>query len=118
MRAMFYTVANSGVFDRVHNGDTANPTQSFTKKDNVDDDEFYGGQIALAWHATDSLTIKPRFMYQKTKSDNLPLADIDPDNFTVSRLYDIEESGEEEWWLASVTLNLDTGLGSVFSNMK
>lgn len=117
MRAMAYYAADSGVFDRVHLliPSDANATTPFPDQKNVDDDEYFGGQIALTWHATDNLTIKPRFMYQKTKSDNLPLADFNPDNFIASRQYNVTEPGEEEWWLASVTMDLDTGFGNIVS---
>ena len=54
-------------------------------------------------------------MYQRTDSDNLPLADLSPGNFDVPRHNNIEEPGEEEWWLGSVTVSIDTGFGEIVS---
>ena len=113
LRAMAYYAANSGVFDRVHL--SGSPRPAFDNQTNVDDDSYHGTSLALTWQVNDALTIKPRFMYQRTESDNLPLADVDPGNFTVVRANDIEEPGDEEWWLGSVTANLETGIGEIVS---
>ena len=103
----------SGVFDRVHIAGSNRP--AFDTVNNIDDDEYYGGAISFVWNATDNISIRPRFMYQRTDSDNLPLADLSPGNFDVPRHNNIEEPGEEEWWLASVTVNIDTGFGEIVS---
>ena len=113
VRALLYYAQNSGVFDRVHIDGSNRP--AFDTVEDVDDDEFYGGSVAFVWNATDNITIKPRFMYQRTNSDNLPLADLSPGNFDVPRHNNIEEPGEEEWWLGSVTVNIDTGFGELVS---
>ena len=113
VRALLYYAQNSGVFDRVHIAGSNRP--AFDTVEDVDDDEFYGGSVAFVWNATDNITIKPRFMYQRTNSDNLPLADLSPGNFDVPRHNNIEEPGEEEWWLGSVTVNIDTGFGELVS---
>ncbi|MCY4153858.1 MAG: TonB-dependent receptor [Gammaproteobacteria bacterium] len=113
LRAMGYYAANSGVFDRMHLSNSSRP--AFADRTNVDDDSYYGTSLALTWQVNDALTIRPRFMYQRTESDNLPLADLEPGNFTVIRANDIKEPGDEEWWLGSVTINLDTGIGEIVS---
>ena len=113
VRALLYYAQNSGVFDRVHIDGSNRP--AFDTVEDIDDDEFYGGSVAFVWNATDNITIKPRFMYQRTNSDNLPLADLSPGNFDVPRHNNIEEPGEEEWWLGSVTVNIDTGFGEIVS---
>ena len=113
MRALLYYAQNSGVFDRVHIAGSNRP--AFDAVKNADDDEFYGGSIAFVWNAADNISIRPRFMYQRTDSDNLPLADLSPGNFEVPRHNNIEEPGEEEWWLGSVTVNIDTGFGEIVS---
>ena len=112
-RALFYYAQNSGVFDRVHIAGSNRP--AFNTVNNIDDDEFYGGAISFVWNAADNISIRPRFMYQRTDSDNLPLADLSPGSFDVPRHNNIEEPGEEEWWLASVTVNIDTGFGEIVS---
>ena len=112
-RALFYYAQNSGVFDRVHIAGSNRP--AFDAVEDVDDDEFYGGAVSFVWNATDNISIRPRFMYQRTDSDNLPLADLSPGNFVVPRHNNIAEPGEEEWWLGSVTVNIDTGFGEIVS---
>ncbi len=113
MRALVYYAQNSGIFDRVHIAGSNRP--AFDPVENVDDDEFYGGQLSFTWNVADNVSIRPRFMYQRTDSDNLPLADLSPGNFEVPRHNNIAEPGEEEWWLGSVTINVDTGFGEIVS---
>ena len=113
VRALFYYSRNSGVFDRVHIAGSNRP--AFNTVENVDDDEFYGGAVSFIWNATDKISIRPRFMYQRTAADNLSLADLSPGNFEVPRHNNIEEPGDEEWWLGSVTVNIDTGIGEIVS---
>ena len=112
-RALFYYAQNSGVFDRVHIAGSNRP--AFDAVEDADDDEFYGGAVSFVWNATNNISIRPRFMYQRTDSDNLPLADLSPGNFEVPRHNNIAEPGEEEWWLGSVTVNIDTGFGEIVS---
>ena len=113
LRALLYYAQNSGIFDRVHIPGSNRP--AFDTEKNVDDDEFYGGSISFVWNATDHISIRPRFMYQRTDSDNLPLADVSPDSFAVLRHNNIAEPGEEEWWLGSVTVSINTGFGELIS---
>lgn len=113
MRALLYYAQNSGVYDREHITGSTRP--AFSTVNNVDDDSYYGGQLAFTWNATDKITVRPRIMYQRTDSDNLPLADISPGNFTVPRHNNIEEPGSEEWWLGSVTINMETKIGEIVS---
>ena len=113
MRALLYYAQNSGVFDRAWIPGSSRP--AFDTVSNVDDDEYYGGSIEFVWNASERISIRPRFMYQRTDSDNLPLADLSPGNFDVPRHNNIGEPGTEEWWLGSVTINMDTGFGELVS---
>ncbi len=121
LRALAYFAENSGVYEKTLDTNTAggfvNPTAPLTpfSRKNVDDESYYGGQLALTWHATEILTIKPRLMYQRADAAGLPFSDFTTGNFTQRSYYDIPEDGEEEWWLGSVTFNLDTSYGEVVS---
>jgi len=113
VRGSLFYVEESGYFDRAIL--PASPGPSFGKIDDVNEDVTYGGQIDLTWKVGSNLEIRPRFMYQRTEADGMPLADIDPDNFVNNRNFNINEDGENEWWLAAVTFNLDTTIGTIVS---
>lgn len=112
-RAVVYYAQNSGIFDRQYIQGSTRP--AFEARKNIDDESYYGGQLAFVWNVTDKITIKPRYMYQRVESDNMSLADYSPDNFTVRRHNDIDEPGFVEWWLGSVTINIDTSFGQIVS---
>ncbi|MGB1438887.1 MAG: TonB-dependent receptor, partial [Luminiphilus sp.] len=90
-------------------------TPAFERNEDVDDEDYYGAQVALKWMATDNLSITPKFMYQKIKADGLPFADIDAENMEQSRFFDSEEPGQDEWWIASVVLNWSINAGDITS---
>lgn len=113
VRGSLFYVEESGYFDRAIL--PTSPGPSFGKIDDVNEDVTYGGQIDLTWKVGSNLEIRPRFMYQRTEADGMPLADIDPDNFVNNRNFNIDEDGENEWWLAAVTFNLDTTIGTIVS---
>jgi outer membrane receptor protein involved in Fe transport len=113
MRALIYYSANSGVFDRVNTPTTPGP--AFSESD-VDDEHYYGTQIAFTWQALDNLTVTPRFIFQRVEADGLPFADIDPESVEQQRNYNIREPGNDTWMLGSVTLSLDTAVGTFVSS--
>ena len=124
LRIAGYTGMNSGIYDRIYNptwvnlqtGDQlANPAPSFAENKDTDDEDFYGGQIFAKWQVTESLTISPKFMYQKLESDGLPFADVDEEETDTVRFFDSDEPGEDEWWIASVVVNLSLDAGDITS---
>ena len=62
-------------------------TPAFSPNEDVDDEDYYGGQIALKWMATENLSITPKFMYQKIDADGLPFADVDAENMKTPRFF-------------------------------
>lgn len=113
-RALAYYKENSGIFDMTHIGPTS-PRPAFAMREDYNDEAFHGGQVSLVWHAAENITIRPRYMYQRTDSDGLPLADHTPGTFTLLRHNDADESGHAVAWLGSVTINIDTRFGEIVS---
>jgi len=124
LRFAAYSGTISGIYDRVYDPTWLNyqtgeevlgTTPAFARNEDVDDEDYYGGQVALKWMATDNLSITPKFMYQKIKADGLPFADVDAENMEQSRFFDSEEPGQDEWWIASVVLNWSINAGDITS---
>ena len=124
LRISGYYGDQSGIYDRVYEPVWTNyqtgeqvlgTTPAFERNEDTDDEEYYGGQIALKWMATDNLSITPKFMYQKIEADGLPFADIDAENMETRRFFDSEEPGEDEWWIGSVVINWSLGAGDITS---
>ncbi len=124
LRVAGYYGSMSGVYDRVYDPTWLNyqtgeevtgTTPAFSDNDNVDDEDYWGGQVFLKWMATDNLSITPKFMYQKIEADGLPFADVDPENMETPRFFDSEEPGEDEWWIASVVFNWSIDAGDITS---
>lgn len=97
--------------------------------ENVDDKTTFGAQLAMRLEASDNLEVLVKLLTQRTKLDGFPLADFvyDPDNppaqivlaaddFTQERLFNIAETGEDEWFQASLTLNYETDIGRFTSS--
>ncbi len=124
LRLAGYYGSMSGVYDRTYDPTWTNlqtgeeftgTTPEFSTSENVDDEEYWGGQIAARWHVTDNFSVMPRFMYQKIDADGLPFADIDPDETDTPRYFDSDEPGDDEWWIASVVLNWSLDVGDFTS---
>lgn len=124
LRISGYYGDQSGIYDRVYEPVWTNyqtgeqvlgTTPAFDRNEDTDDEEYYGGQVALKWMATDNLSITPKFMYQKIKADGLPFADVDAENMETRRFFDSEEPGEDEWWIGSVVINWSLGAGDITS---
>ena len=76
LRIAAYTGSNSGIYDRIYDPTWVNfatgqafpnPAPAFGKNEDTDDEDFFGGQIFGKWQVTDTFSISPRFMYQKSK---------------------------------------------------
>ncbi len=117
----FYEM-KAGVFDRVvgsipdHLGApaTLGGPADFVNED-VDEETTQAIQASFLFDVTDSLSIAPRIMYQKTELDGFPLADIDPDNFDQVRDFNTAEGGEDEWTLYTLNINYETAFGTLTS---
>lgn len=119
-----YMGMNSGIQDRSYQatyqdaeGQTQlNPAPEFERRKNIDNDRFYGGLVAVRWQPNDLLSIEPRWIGQKIEADNLPFADRTADNTEQMRFFDSEESGTDEWHIASLDVNWQSGFGDWTSN--
>lgn len=123
LRVNVYYGANSGVFDREYMstwvdsfGDTRqNPGPQFDTNENVDDEKYWGGQIAGKIMLSEELSLDLRVMGQKVEADGLPFADIFPGNTTEKRFYDTEEPGSDKWYIASGTFRWNVDAGTLVS---
>lgn len=123
LRVNGYYGETSGIFDRTYQptwvdsgGNTRqSPGPAFTINENVDDEKFYGGQIAGKIALSDALTLDLRLMHQKVEADGLPFADITPENTTTPRFFDSEEPGTDKWTIASATFNWAGDAGNLVS---
>jgi len=123
IRLTAYYGQNSGIFDREYiptwtdsGGNLrVNPGPAFDTNKNVDNEKYWGGNIAAKWVMTDNLLLDLKFMGQKVEADGLPFADIDPGNTTTPRFFDTEEPGTDEWYIASGTFNWNIDAGDFVS---
>lgn len=116
----------AGVFDRqfgtiddhvTNPGNFAAGTAVTSTLEDVDEQDVQAFQASFIVQPNDRLTIKPRLMYQKTKLDGFPLADIRPDNFIQRRdnQLNFKEGGEDEWTLYTLNFDYDSDVGTVTS---
>ncbi len=112
-RGSVYYVRQSGLYEvEVDNPFVTGDEMSLK---NVDEGKYRGLQALITWNVTDTFTVEPRFMYQKSNLDWLPYGDHSPDNFTNFRRVFLPEPNEEEWSIASLTLTWDTEWGNFVS---
>ncbi len=123
VRVTGYYGSNSGIFDREYisqwtdSGGNArqNTGPSFSTSENVDDEIYFGGNVAAKWLFTDDLSLDMKLMGQRVEADGLPFADIDPSSNTTPRFFDSEEPGTDEWYIFSGTFNWHLDAGNVVS---
>jgi len=105
---------------------------------NVGATNTYGGNAELDVKLSDSVTVTPRLMQQRTDMNGFPMSDVDstnnawgypypypggvvplptlkPDNLTQGRFFNIPEGGYDSWDLYSLTLKWQSGLGELVS---
>jgi len=120
--AILFSVFNekkAGVFDRVIGtiADHLSAPATISGEptlivEDVDDEKTTALQLALLSHATDEITIDSKIMYQKTKLDGFPLADIEPENFDQNRDFNSPEGGRDEWALFAFNINYEQSYGT------
>jgi iron complex outermembrane receptor protein len=123
IRASAYYGENSGIYDRVYDatyidgvtGPTANPAPNFGTNENVDDENYWGGQLIALWQITDNFSFTPKLIGQKVEADGFPMADIEPDNEKQLRHFNTKEDGSDEWYIGSGTFNWEIGAGDIVS---
>jgi outer membrane receptor protein involved in Fe transport len=123
VRITGYYGHNSGIFDRVYipqwtdsfGNVRQSPGPAFPRRKNVDDEKYYGGQLAGKIAFSDSVSLDLRLMSQKVEADGLPFADIKASNTTERRFFDLNEPGTDLWHIYSGTLHWDTSAGKLTS---
>ena len=83
-----------------------------------------GFSAAALINVTDDLSVTPRILYQRTKMNGLPLADVAVDNASTTpnvltvhsldqrRGFDVPEATEDEWLLGTVDVKLKKSFGT------
>lgn len=102
---------DEGVFDKLIGSGA-----SLTSQKNIDDLSSYGAQITLRVQPTPDLSFTPRIIFQHTKQNGFPFADVSPNNFVQRRDFDITEGGKDKWALYSLTANYAASFGSFTSS--
>jgi iron complex outermembrane receptor protein len=94
----------------------------------------YGGALSLAFKASETLTVTPRVMYQKSQANGFLYADggsylvpapppgtvvpvdMHPAGYLQARFFDLPESSVDYWTLASVAATYEAGPASFLSS--
>jgi len=112
-----------------------------TTVDNVGAVDTSGFSASLTYKPTDSLTITPRFMLQRTGYNGFLMADYPtvlsngigypvptpatgaptpnrmiPNDFTQARWFNVPEGGWDDWGLSSLTVHWKTNIGELVSS--
>ncbi|WP_082006414.1 TonB-dependent receptor [Sphingomonas sp. ERG5] len=113
IRAFGFWDYQSGVFTRVPSADA--PAQ-FSRRNNVGSTQRYGGAIAARLQfLDDAISITPRVVLQRTRTNAQPYADVVADNFVQKRLFDLDEGGSDDWELFSLTSRYGADFGEFIS---
>lgn len=113
IRAFAFWDYQSGVFTRIPSADA--PTQ-YRPRDNVGSTRRYGAAIAARLQLLDNaISITPRVVVQRSRTNAQPYADVVADNFVQQRLFDLDEGGSDDWNLFSLTSRYGAGFGEFVS---
>ncbi len=123
IRATGYYGQNSGIFDREYQSSwidaggatRTSPGPAFETQKNIDDEEYYGGQITGLLEISENLTFMPKYIFQKVDADGLPFADRTPGNTTELRFFDLDEKGTDDWSILSGTFDWSLSEGALTS---
>jgi len=85
-------------------------------KENVDDRTTYGLNVSLGLYPSEKVSIVPKFIYQNHSQDGWEFADFRAGNFIQNRVAGIDETYDNEWWQASLSMDFDIGLGKLISS--
>ena len=121
LRGSAYYVADGGFIDRlvdpdnsiVGGGDASGDEYTSTE---INDDETTGFQLSLGVQASDNVYINPGVIYQKFESNGPAFVDNEIDNFVKVRQHDLDETGEDEYYLLSLDVEIALDAGSILSS--
>ena len=121
LRGSAYYVADAGFIDRLVDPDNSivgggDPSgDEYTSKE-INQDETTGFQLSLGIQAADNVYINPAIIYQKFDSDGPAFVDNEIDNFVKVRQHNLDEEGEDEYYLLSLDLEIGLDSGSILSS--
>ncbi len=118
-----YYINDAGFIDRLVDPDASsiiasgvglNGDESTNR--NVNQDETFGFAGSLLLRLSDNVSITPGILYQKTNSEGPAFVDDDIENFTKARQFDVEETGRDEWYLASLETEIYLEHGQIVNS--
>ncbi|MCW6530226.1 TonB-dependent receptor [Sphingomonas sp. MMSM20] len=113
IRAFAFGDYQSGVFTRIPSADA--PTQ-YSPRDNLGASRRYGGAIAARLQLLDNaISITPRVVFQRSRTNAQPYADLVAGNFIQKRLFDLDDKGADDWNLFSLTNRYGADFGEFVS---
>jgi iron complex outermembrane recepter protein len=113
LRITPFSGEDPGYINRVY-PNPANPAQDIEDK-NTASAKYEGLFASLLWRPTDDLVIRPTYMYQRTNTNGLTLADYTADNLTNFRHEDVPEGYTDRWYYVGGTINYTTPIGVITS---
>lgn len=116
IRSTAYYIRDGGFIDRLIDPDRKPNSGDEHLHKNINEDRTWGVQTALLWRLSDAISFTPSIMYQRLSSDGPPFVDGRENNLVKVRRFDVSESNHGHFLLASGTLNIDTGKGSITSS--
>jgi len=113
---------DAGYMTRTY-GPQGGPT---TTIDNIGQQETFGVSAAMLFRVGENVEITPRILYQQTKGNGYPYADVAipnsqdpfelvPESLDQRRTFDIAETSSDKWLLGTFDVKLDTGVGTLQS---
>ncbi|MDB6085071.1 MAG: TonB-dependent receptor [Gammaproteobacteria bacterium] len=118
-----YSAYKPGIFTRRYGiattpGYTVPASQPPGEVTHVGSDTEFGGMVALTYTPTavSGLSVTPMVIYQRSRSNGLPLADYDTANLIQVRPLNVGEATEDSWSFSSLTAKYATGFGSFISS--
>ncbi|TAK51660.1 MAG: TonB-dependent receptor [Gammaproteobacteria bacterium] len=114
LRVLAYGQDQGGFIDRAP---SPSAPADFATHRNVDDSRTYGGRITGLLSLLDGdLTIQPALAVEDTSWDGRSWADVSAGNRTNDRGFDIDEEGDSEWKLGSLTIRYSRPYGQFTSS--
>jgi len=113
VRVIAYGEKESGFIDRA--ASTWAPVHFGVHRD-VNGNDTYGGQVSgLLSVADGDFTLLPKFSFENRRWDGRSWADTKPDNRVNQRLFDLNEKGDSDWKLATLTARYKRPYGEFVS---
>jgi iron complex outermembrane recepter protein len=123
LKVSVYNDLQPGVFTRQFGiattpGYIVTPEQGSGVVDHVGDEFEFGGMATMTYtpEGLPGLTLTPMVIYQKARSNGLPLADYSPGNLVQVRPLDVPEGTRDQWNFESITGKFQSAFGAFISS--